>query len=95
MTIQEALDRRIPRIRQPQWAFPRAYIRLPLLADGKYGPWAELYDRRSQEAIGVAVGTQRLCVLYPEVANAEGFEVYTGIPDSAENENFAKAYLEE
>lgn len=94
MTIQEALQQRIPRVRQPRWANPDAYLRLPLFANGTYGPWAELYDDRTQEAIGIPPGSQKLCVLLPSIADDKGYESYDGPISSHESENYAKVYVE-
>lgn len=95
MNIQKALNARIPRIRKPEWANQDAYIRLPLLTDGKCGSWAELYDDRVQsDVLGIQPGTQRLCVILPEVAEDDGYEAYTGPISQHEEENFAKNYVE-
>lgn len=82
MTIREALEKRIPRLRQQQWANPKAYLRLPLLEKG-YGPWAELYDRDSQLRLGLPVGSQKIPIF--ETLACDGFEEYTGEPDPAEH----------
>jgi hypothetical protein len=46
------------RVRLPQWANPQAYVRLYIVgssAGGRaFGPWGHLFDRSTQEAIGVA-----------------------------------------
>jgi hypothetical protein len=96
MKIQEAIKARIPRIRQSVWANPHAYLRLPLMAGGTHGPWAELYDDRVQrDVLGIRPGSQRMCVALPEVAGSDGFEPYTGPISPYEAEGFAKTYLEE
>lgn len=51
MTIDEAVENGISRVRRPMWSNPNAYVRLDLV-DGGRGPWLRLYDRTSQEAIG-------------------------------------------
>lgn len=95
MNIQQALDNRIPRIRKSNWANPDAYIRLPLLADGKTGPWAELYDDRTQkDVLDVAPGSQKLCVFLPEVYLDGEYEVYDGSISDYEQDNYAKLYVE-
>ena len=92
MTIQEALDRRIPRIRRPRWAHKDTYLRLPLLPDGEYGPWAELYGITEQVAIGIPVGSQTICVLLPDVVSEKGYEIYKGPPSQFEAERMDKGY---
>jgi len=44
MTIKEALAKGIKKVRLPQWD-NGAYLELPILEGGKYGPWAKLYDQ--------------------------------------------------
>jgi hypothetical protein len=97
MTLQEAMDQRIPRVRQPIWANPNCYLRLPLLKDGHRGGWAELYDELGQkEALGIRPGSQKICVALPDVASQDGYEVYSGPVSEyeADKENFAGAYEE-
>ena len=97
MTIQEALDQRIPRVRKPVWANPQAYLRLPLRPGGAIGPWAELYDDLCQaEVIQVRPGSQRLCPMLPEIAGDDGYERYTGpvSPFEQDKQNLARNYLE-
>lgn len=94
MKLQEALDARIPRIRATVWANDNAYLRLPLMANGTYGPWAELYDDRVQlDVLGVKPGSQKILILSP-MADGDGYEPYTGPVSPYEAENFAKVYLE-
>lgn len=54
MTISEALDKGIKRLRLPVWENPEAYIRLTL-CDGGRTVWTSLYSRREQIAIGEPV----------------------------------------
>jgi hypothetical protein len=94
MTIQQAIQQRIPRVRQPQWANPSAYLRLPLFADGGHGPWAELYDDLTQQdVLGERPGSQRVFLMFD---TSENYEPYTGAVSVFEQhaENFAKAYSE-
>lgn len=91
MTAQEALDNRIPRIRKPVWANPNAYMRLPLMEKG-YGPWAELYDDRSQEMMEIRPGSQLVLVL--NLGDDKDWEVYSGPISPHEKEGYAKVYLE-
>ena len=97
MTIQEALDKRIPRIRKPKW-FGNAYLRLPLLPNGEYGPWAELYDDAVQkDVLEIRPGSQRVCVVLPVNADEEGYEAYTGPVSEFEKDklNYSKSYVEQ
>lgn len=94
MKIQDALNARIPRIRWPGWANPQCYLRLPLMKDGTYGPWAELYDDRVQlDVLGVTPGSQKINIL-TDMTETDEFEPYTGPPSPYESENFARTYLE-
>lgn len=55
MRIKEATEQGISRLRDPQWANHHAYVRIDLVeVNGVtgHGPWAHLYDRKTQEAIG-------------------------------------------
>jgi hypothetical protein len=96
MTIQEALDKRIPRICKLIWGHKDTYLRLPLLPDGKFGPWAELYGDTEQTAIDIPVGSQRMCVLLPDVVNEKGYDRYRGkvSEHEASDKNFARLYVE-
>lgn len=96
MTITEALELRIPRVRKAVWAYPNAYLRLPLFTEG-HGPWAELYDDASQVNLGVRPGSQRICIALPGVDNENDWEKYDGPPSEYEKDpqNFAKNYVEQ
>jgi hypothetical protein len=97
MTIEEAINRRIPRVRRPMWANPRAYVRLPLLADGMAGPWAELYDDGVQsEVLGIRPGSQREMCIGENARRPDDFVPYEGAPSEFEKhaENFARSYVE-
>lgn len=83
MNIKTAITLRHPRIRMPQW-HPGAYLRLPLLPNGRSGVWADLYDEPAQLSLGIPVGSQQLFVNDPEVAAECGYEVYEGPPNPAE-----------
>jgi hypothetical protein len=93
MTIKQAIDTRIPRVRKPIWN-AKAYMRLPLLRGGTHGPWAELYDEPGQLACDVKVGSQKFCVALHEVLSDDGYEAYEGQPHPAEQVNFAATYSE-
>jgi len=43
VTIREALTRGIRRVRLSHWE-SNAYIELPILPEGYYGPWATIHD---------------------------------------------------
>lgn len=94
MTPKEAAAQRIPRIRLPSWANPNAYIRLPLMANGMVGPWAELYDEWGQLACEIPIGSQRLLMLDSAFCDEEGYELYSGQPHEAEKDNYAATYTE-
>ncbi len=51
MTVDEALNLRIPKIRRPGWAFSGDHVVLPLLPKG-YGPWAKIVSPQSAIALG-------------------------------------------
>lgn len=94
MTVQEALDQRIPRVRLAVWQNPNAYLRLPLMANGLHGPWAELYDDDTQQyVLKVRPGSQKIPTWTPSEST---FEAYTGAvsPFEQHPENFAGAYVE-
>lgn len=62
------------RCRDPNWASPQAYIRLSvLLHNGQrtLGPWAHLFDRVTQEAIGEPTPQATLTFMPP--FNREAF----------------------
>ena len=77
MKFKEALDKRIPRIRQARWAVREAYLLLPLLPNEKVGPWVKLYEDQTQLIIGIAPGSQSVPV-YTLVITDDEFEEYTG-----------------
>lgn len=94
MNIAEALSQRIPRVRQPEWANQAAYLRLPLLANGLVGAWAELYDEIGQrDVLDIKPGSQKIPTF---LSQDEGFEAYTGAISEyeADVDNFAKTYTE-
>ena len=62
MTLNECLERKLTKIRKPQWQ-PNAYLELHLAHDGFYGPWGYLYDQPTQDAIGVESPQSVLIVL--------------------------------
>ena len=95
MTMKEALDRRIPRIRKANWADPNAYVRLPLFKDGKFGPWAELYSEYEQrDVLEIRPGSQRFLTLGS--LDDDGYERYAGPASEFEShhDNFARTYEE-
>ena len=97
MTLKEAIQQRIPRVRRPMWAHADSYLRLPLLSPPPAaGVWAELYDDWTQEeVVHVRPGSQRLCVPL-ELDGVWDFEPYTGVvsPHEQNVANFARGYSE-
>lgn len=47
MTLQEALDNRIPKIRLPHWS-EKAYVAFDFFDGGTHGPWAHVVDESGQ-----------------------------------------------
>jgi hypothetical protein len=43
MSMSQAVQRGISRLRELQWADPHTYLRLDLLENGMHGPWVHLY----------------------------------------------------
>jgi hypothetical protein len=94
MTVKEALAKRIPRVRDKKWG-PTTYLRLPLLPEGGYGPWAELYDDVVQwNVLHERPGSQRVTVVS---LFYQPCEPYTGpkSPYESDVKNFACRYAEE
>jgi len=52
MTVQEALDQRIGKIRLPEWA-EGSYVSFDFLEGGTYGPWAHVKDPSGETDIFV------------------------------------------
>lgn len=52
ISISEAAERGIDRVREPQWADPLDHIKIDLLGNGKMGPWIHLYSPFNQECNG-------------------------------------------
>jgi len=93
--INDALKLRLPRIRKGIWVNPNTYIRLPLLENGGLGAWAELYDDAIQkDVLHIIPGSQKFCILLPDVTEEDGYEEYTGPISPYEADNFAKGYAE-
>lgn len=56
MTLNEAIERGISKLRLAHWANPQAHIEFDVIhADGKawHGPWVRLYDSSSHAALRV------------------------------------------
>lgn len=53
MTVQDAIDQRIEKIRLPQWA-EGAYVSFDFLDDAKIGPWAHVKDPSGESDIFVS-----------------------------------------
>ena len=52
MTLIEASQKGIDKVRKAIWANPEAYMKIDIV-DGKLGPWGHLYDQPTQDALGV------------------------------------------
>jgi len=76
MTIREALDNKVARIRQPHW-IEEAYLKLDLLEGGFHGPWGHLYSRGEQQVIGEPT-PQNFLVICMNQNGENDFERYTG-----------------
>lgn len=63
MTIQEAVDNGISRIRRPEWNNLLTYLKLDII-EGKLGPWVHLYARMEQEVMNQETPTSMLCLGY-------------------------------
>ena len=98
MKLQDAIKNRIPRVRLSKWSNPNAYLRLPLLKDGTYGPWMELYDDLTQETVlNIRPGSQKILAIGPIMTDDDQFEAYTGPISEHEKDvdNFARSYEEQ
>ena len=74
MTLAEAAKAEIARVRLTQWANADAYLKIDLFPGGMCGPWAHLYERKTQEAIGEST-PQNLLTMY---ADCPDFVPYSG-----------------
>ena len=86
------------RVRDRKWANPQAYMRLSVLQhdhDGRViGPWAHLFDRQTQQAIGEPTPQAVLTLMPPFNTRAflsGDFDVWTGDLDPAEEETHGHA----
>jgi hypothetical protein len=52
MKIKEAIKQGVRRVYSPIWAEKNAYMRLPKMIDGKYGPWIQFFSDETQELLG-------------------------------------------
>jgi hypothetical protein len=50
MTLNEACDKRIARLKRPCWT--TAYLKIDLVEEKYMGPWMHLFDRACQQVIG-------------------------------------------
>ena len=77
MTLQEATEKAIERVRLPEWN-PQAYVRLDLfqLDNGTWlrGPWLHLYDRAGQCIFGMETPTDIIGVPCPDGAEYVPYE---------------------
>lgn len=78
------------RCRDAKWANPDAYLRLAVLViDGQrnIGPWAHLYDRATQEAIGEPTPQAFVTFMAPFNMSAfltQDYDPWTGALDPAD-----------
>jgi hypothetical protein len=96
MTLNDAIKQRIPRMRNPIWANPNAYLRMPLLSNNNCGPWMELYDDVTQEhVLEIRPGSQHVMAM-GEHMYLDDFEIYDGpvSPHEQNAESFARTYAE-
>jgi hypothetical protein len=75
MTLQEAAQKGIARLRLPHWSFKNAYVRQDILPSGLVGPWLHLFSPDEQKAIGVETPQTFLRLGSFDEAR---FEEYTG-----------------
>jgi len=76
MTIREAINKGIPRIRLARWVNPEAYLKIPLSG----GVWARLFDSHS-ERIDIPVGSQQILIVTDTTAD---YVEYEGPPHDSE-----------
>lgn len=85
ISIREAAERGIERLRMPNWADPMDHVMIDII-DGKPGPWLHLFCPINKECNG----RDPVDILWPIApmgmdVEAEGFEPYTGpLPNSDE-----------
>jgi hypothetical protein len=80
MKMKEAIEKRIPRLRQETWG-KNAYLRIDLLDGGYVGPWAHLFDREIQEVCELPTPQT---ILRMQGNPEADFEEYTGPIDPAD-----------
>ena len=80
ISLKEAAQRGVSRVRRPIWANPFDHLELDLCGDGFHGPWAHLYAPFNLECNG----RDPVDVLSTELDwNAQIYEPYTGpLPES-------------
>ena len=83
MTLNQAVELGISRVRRPIWANPKAYVRIDLVGKGMIGPWLHLYDRGFQELMG---DTTPQSILNTGDTTSD-YEEYTGELDKADAES--------
>lgn len=71
------------RLRQPDWALADFYFRV-FVTDGKLGPYADLFSRTEQAAVGLPT-PQSLQTINWDL-DVPRFVPYTGAPDKADAE---------
>jgi hypothetical protein len=51
-SLDEAAQRGIERVYQPNWSNPLDHIKIDLMPDGSHGPWVHLYSPYNQKVNG-------------------------------------------
>ncbi len=78
MTIDEVVEKRIERVRLPDW-LPEAYLKLDFMDDGMHGPWVHLVSPLVQKTLQIEIGSQDILVI--EAFGVESdWEEFKGVP---------------
>ena len=79
MKLQDALNKKVKRVRKKIWANPNAYLRLPVFDNGATGIWANLFDDRVQkDVLGIEPGSQAIPLINSDILNDRGWFIYNG-----------------
>lgn len=84
MTLQEAVDKGVARLRQPQWVNDTDYIKIDILKGNKLGPWFHLYSPINKQ-IGNSNPLSHLWINFDNATEYNMWEEYKGPIDKAEN----------
>lgn len=91
ISLKEAAERRIERVRLPRWAIPMDHVKLTFARDNGLGIWVQLYSPFNKECNG----RDPVSMLVLELGDreAKAWLPYTGaLPDSPEYLNEQAAY---